>query len=365
MDAGLLYLVALTTVPGIGDVHTKALLEVFYEAEEVFSAGKKQLAAIVGLAKAASIKEFNAFDLCVKELEFMTAHNIRGISYRDPAYPQRLLSCYDCPPVLYYRGTADLNASRIVSVVGTRSNSDYGRQCCQKLVQDLRKEQAMIVSGLAFGIDTIAHRAAVQDELPTIGVLAHGLDILYPLQNRSLSKQMEERGGLLTDFRSGTRPDRQNFPKRNRIVAGICDALVVVESSRKGGSLITAELANSYNKDVFAFPGRTTDLRSEGCNYLISQNKASLITSAADLLDFMNWKPRKISDKGGQRSLFIELSENERCVYDLLYNHEAVHVDQIYFKTGLSSSAVAAALLSLEMQGIVAVLPGKQYKLVG
>ena len=278
-------------------------------------------------------------------------------------YPQRLLNCYDSPTLLYYKGNADLNAAKIVSIVGTRSNSDYGKNICEKLIEDLAEQNVLILSGLAFGIDSIAHKASLKNKLKTVGVMAHGLDKVYPAQNKSLAVDMLSQGGLLTDFMSGTNPDRQNFPRRNRIVAGICDALIVIESSAKGGSLITAELANNYNKDVFAVPGRVNDSRSEGCNYLIKNNKALLITSADDLLHIMNWKdaPKKVKQ---QRELFIELTADEKIITNILKERENIQIDELYFKSGLSSSAVANALLMLEMQGVVACLPGKVFKLI-
>ena len=247
--------------------------------------------------------------------------------------------------------------------MGTRNNTDYGKAVCEKLIEELTDKNILIVSGLAFGIDTIAHKAALKQQLPTVGVLAHGLDRIYPAQNKSLAAQMTGNGGLLTDYPSKTNPDKQNFPKRNRIVAGICDALVVIESSIKGGSLITAELANSYNKDVFALPGKTTDLKSEGCNYLIKQNKASLIAHAHDLMAAMNWGSTVSKKKKMQRELFIELTPPEKMIVDILQSKEQFHVDELFAQSALSSSAMAGALLSLEMQGIVQNMPGKIYKL--
>jgi len=267
--------------------------------------------------------------------------------------------------LLYHRGNTNLNAGKIVSIVGTRNHTDYGRQVCETLVEELKEENILVVSGLAFGIDTIAHKTALKNELPTVAVLAHGLDRIYPHQNKSLARQMTEQGGLLTDFTSGTKPDKQNFPKRNRIVAGICDALIVIESGRKGGSLITAELANSYNKDVFAIPGRTTDSKSEGCHYLIQSNKASLVTSAAELMLLMNWKQQSKKIPVLQKQLFVELSADERILVNILQGSPSCHIDELFVKAGISSSSVAAALLNLEMQGIISALPGKMYRVTG
>lgn len=365
MMQDLLYCIALTRVNNIGDVHAKALIQIFGSAEAVFKAGKRQLESIegIGSVRADSIKKFVAFADCEKEIAFVEKHKIVPLSFTDPRYPRRLLQCYDSPVLLYYRGTADLNADKIISIVGTRNNTDYGKAVCEKLIEELTDKNILIVSGLAFGIDTIAHKAALKQQLPTVGVLAHGLDRIYPAQNKSLAAQMTGNGGLLTDYPSKTNPDKQNFPKRNRIVAGICDALVVIESSIKGGSLITAELANSYNKDVFALPGKTTDLKSEGCNYLIKQNKASLIAHAHDLMAAMNWGSTVSKKKKMQRELFIELTPPEKMIVDILQSKEQFHVDELFAQSALSSSAMAGALLSLEMQGIVQNMPGKIYKL--
>ena len=361
----LLYQIALTLVPNIGDVHAKALANIYSDAGSIFKASRKQLENIegIGTVRANSIKSFNDFTACEEEIAFIEKYKITPLFITDKKYPQRLLNCYDSPALLYYRGNADLNTSKIVSIVGTRNHSEYGKQICEKLIADLKDENILIVSGLAFGIDTIAHKTALKNDLQTLGVMAHGLDRIYPQQNKTLAKQMTAHGGLITDFKSGTNPDKQNFPKRNRIVAGICDALVVIESGKKGGSLISAELANSYNKDVFAIPGRASDIKSEGCNYLIKTNKASLITGADDLLEMMNWKPVQKPSLKKQRELFIELTPDEKIIIDILQEKQSIQIDELYFKSGLSSSAAATALLMLEMQNVVLSLPGKVYKL--
>jgi len=366
MQQDLLYQIALTLIPNIGDVHAKSLVNTFGDAQSVFKAKKKDLEHMdgIGIVRAGSIKAFTDFTSSENEIKFIEQYKITPLFINDPLYPQRLINCYDSPTLLYYRGNANLNCSKIISIVGTRNSSDYGKAVCEKLIEDCANENILIVSGLAFGIDTIAHKAALKNNLQTVGVLAHGLDRIYPVQNKSLAKQMTMHGGLLTEFISQTNPDKQNFPKRNRIVAGMCDAIIVIESSKKGGSLITAELGNGYNKDVFAIPGRTTDCKSEGCNYLIKSNKASLINNADDLLEMMNWKPIAKANIKKQRELFIELTADEKVMVDILQQQEKVQIDELYFKSGLSSSSVAAALLMLEMQGVVASLPGKVYKIV-
>lgn len=361
----LQYQIALTQVPSIGDVHAKALINQFGSAAAIFSEKKKHLETLegIGTIRAKSIKEFNAFDKAAEEIEFINKYKIRPLFITDKNYPQRLLNCYDSPAMLYYRGNADLNASKIIAIVGTRNHDEYGKNVTEKFIEALAGENILIVSGLAHGIDSIAHKAALKNNLQTIGVLAHGLDRIYPPQNSSLAKQMLAHGGLLTEFTSYTKPDKQNFPLRNRIVAGISDAIIIAETGIKGGSLITAELGNSYNKDVFAFPGRTTDPKSEGCNFLIKSNKAALLTSADDLLENMGWKQTKPIHAKKQKELFIELTADEKIIVTLLQQHDQIHIDELYVKSKLSSSAVAQALLMLEMQSIVTSLPGKVYKL--
>ncbi len=366
MTNDLLYQIALTLVPNIGDIHAKTLISIYGNAQSVFKARKKELEKIegIGTIRAGSIKDFTDFSSSEEEIKFIEKYKITPLFLTDENYPKRLLNGFDCPSLLYYRGNADLNAEKIISIVGTRNNSAYGKTVCEKFIEELREENILIVSGLAFGIDTIAHKSALKNNLQTVAVLAHGLDRIYPPQNKSLAKQITEQGGLLTDFISNTNPDKQNFPKRNRIVAGICDAVIVIESSKKGGSLITAELGNGYNKDVFAIPGRTTDTKSEGCNYLIKNNKAALINSADDFLEMMGWSLRLRSGPvKKQRELFIELSPDERTLVEILRQKDGIHIDELYFKSGLSSSAVATALLMLEMQAVVVSLPGKVYKL--
>ncbi len=366
MHPELLYQIALTLIPNIGCVHAKTLAEHFGSAEAIFKAKKSTLENIegIGSVRANSIKSFTDFSIAEEEVKFINKYKIQPLFITEKHYPQRLLNCYDSPTMLYYRGEADLNTSRIISIIGTRANTEYGKSITEKLAKDLAAEKVLILSGLAFGIDTTAHKAALKNSLPTVGVLAHGLDTIYPAENTKLAKQMvAEGGGILSEFISGTKPDKHNFPTRNRIVAGMADATIVIETDIKGGSMITAELANNYNRDVFAFPGKTTDLKSKGCNYLIRANKAALITSAQDLLEQMGWLPEPEKKKKVQRQLFIELTADERILVDLLNANEQMQIDDIYLKSQLSTSLAASALLSLELQGIVMSLPGKVYKL--
>lgn len=366
MSSELFYQLALTLVPNIGDVHAKVLLQQFGNASTIFKAPHKELERLegIGTVRANSIRTFNDFHLVEAELRFIEKYKIKTLFLTDPEYPQRLLNCYDSPTLLFYKGTADLNASKVVAVVGTRSNTDYGKQFTEDLIAALSSQQVLIISGLAIGIDAYAHKAALKNDLPTVGVVGHGLDKIYPSVNKGLARDMAlQNGGILSEFFSGTLPDKHNFPLRNRIVAGMSDATIVVETLVSGGSMITAKLADAYNRDVFAVPGRTTDTKSKGCNYLIKNNKAILLTDAAQLLDIMGWQEKKKKVKK-QKELFIELTPEEKQVIDILKQKESVHIDEINISSGLSSSAVAAAILNLELQSVIGSMPGKMYKLL-
>jgi DNA processing protein len=366
MNNELLHQLALTLIPNIGDVQAKILIQHFGEASAIFKAKQFALEKIegIGIVRAKSIKEFNDFHIAEKELEFIDKYNIKTFFLTDKDYPQRLLNCYDSPTLLFYKGTADLNASKIVAIVGTRTNTEYGKQFTEKLVKDLSEQNITIISGLAFGIDAMAHKAAIKNDLPTVGVVGHGLDKIYPSDHAGLAKEMiKNGGGILSEFFSGTKPDKHNFPLRNRIVAGVSDATILVETNIKGGSMITGNLANAYNRDVFAVPGRITDSKSSGCNHLIKYNKAILLTDAEEILEVMGWKERKTKTKK-QKELFIELSQEEKQVVQLLQEKETVSIDEINLSSGLSSSTIAAAILNLELQNVVASLPGKMYKLL-
>lgn len=367
MNDELLFQLALTLVPHIGDVQAKILLQHFGNAPDIFKASQSGLEKLegIGVVRAKSIKEFSDFSVAEKEMQFIEKYQIRTFFLSDADYPQRLLNCYDSPTLLFYKGTANLNASKILAIVGTRSDTEYGKQFTEKLVKDLSGIDITIVSGLAYGIDATAHKAAVKNNLPTVGVVGHGLDKIYPSDHAGLAKDMiKEGGGILSEFFSGTKPDKHNFPLRNRVVAGISDATVVVETHTKGGSMITAKLADAYNRDVFAVPGRANDSKSEGCNHLIKHNKAMLLTTADDLLDVLGWKDRKKEKIKKQKELFIELSAGEKLIVQMLQEKESVHIDEMNIGSGLSSSAIAAALLNLELQNVIASLPGKMYKLI-
>ena len=305
-------------------------------------------------------------ELAEREMEFIEKNGIRLICMGDEAYPYRLAECADAPLVLHSMGNADLNAKHIVSIVGTRHASEYGKELCANFVADLAKfvPDTLIVSGLAYGIDICAHRTALKEGLPTIGVLAHGLDRIYPNSHRSTAKSMLENGGLLTEFMSGTNPFPQFFVQRNRIVAGMADATVVVESASKGGSLITASLTNSYARDCFAFPGRINDRYSQGCNELVSRNKAALITSAYDFVEAMNWETA--TTKGTtdiQTELFPELSQEEKAIIALLReNSDGLQVNQLTVALDIPINKLLPLLFEMEMKGLVKAVAGGCYR---
>jgi len=369
MNSELIYQLALTEIQHIGCVHAKILAQHFGNAEDIFKAPQAMLEKIegIGTVRARSIKQHNHFENAEKEIKFIEKYKIKPLFITDKNYPRRLLNCYDSPTLLFYKGQANLNASKIIAVIGTRSHTEYGKQVTEKIIKELTAQQVLVVSGLAFGIDAVAHKAALKNGLPTVGVLGHGLDQIYPPEHANIARDMlKHAGGLLTEYRSNTKPDKHNFPVRNRIVAGMSDATIVIETGIKGGSMITAELANGYNKDVFAFPGKVTDNKSAGCNYLIKSNKAMLLTDAQELVEVMGWEEKTKSKKEekSQRELFIELSKEEKIIVSILNEKDTVHIDEINLKSGLNSSAVAAAILNLEIQNVVGCLPGKLYKLV-
>jgi DNA processing protein len=358
------YQVALSFVPNLGPVHAKLLLQQF-PAEEIFKTKRATLERVEGIGsfRANAIRAFRDFDLVEKELKFLESRKISVLPFGGPGYPKRLRHCYDPPTVLYMKGETDLNARRVIGIIGTRRNSDYGRQQTEKLVHELQHQGVIIISGLAYGIDAIAHRACLKNNIPTVAVLAHGLNQVYPPGHIPVAKDMIENGGaLLTEFNTLSKPDRHNFPVRNRIVAGLCDAIVVMETDVKGGSMITAELANGYNREVFAFPGRATDSKSAGCHRLIRQNKAMLLTEASELVEAMGWnddiksRPQKI-----QKELFVELTPEETKLVNILEVHEEIQVDELFIQTGMNAGMFSSALLSLECKGVIASKPGKRY----
>ena len=364
MNNHLLYEVALTLVPGIGDVNGKKLVAYCGGAEAVFCEKKRTLSKIPGIGEKTieSIMSQDVLSRAERELDFTEKHGIRVLYYLNSDYPKRLQHCYDSPMVLYCKGHTDFNVDKVVGIVGTRNVTDYGKIMTDKIVSELLDDDVLVVSGLAYGVDTCAHNASVKNGLKTAAVLAHGLHTIYPPVNRNLAKKMLECGGcLLTEQLSGADPDKENFPKRNRIVAGMVDCLIVVESASKGGALITAEIANAYDREVFAVPGRIGDVYSAGCNNIIKDNKANILLDVGDLRSIMRWdESKKVVAK--QMRLFREFNDEERLVMKLFEESDVVYLDKIITETLLSPTKIASILLSLEFDGILTALPGKRYQ---
>jgi DNA processing protein len=368
----VLHCLALQQLPGVGIISARVLYDVFSNATDVF-ARRDELVHYTQPAQRRLIKQLDcpeAFRRAEQELTFAQKNGIDAICIGDRRYPSRLRECPDAPLVLFFKGNTNLNALRIVSLVGTRNATDYGRQLCSDFIRDLKIlcPEVLIVSGLAYGIDIAAHRAALEHQLPTVGVLAHGLDRIYPAVHRKTAIEMLEQGGLLTEYMTGTNPDRQNFVQRNRIVAGMADATIVVESAGKGGALITAGLATDYHRDCFAFPGRVGDPFSLGCNALVRDNKAALILSAEDFVKAMSWDlslTHKQAPQAIQRQLFLDLSPEEEALVAALRPHrDGLQINLLVVEADIPINRASALLFELEMKGVVKALAGGVYKVV-
>lgn len=357
---------ALIQLNGIGDSTARKLVNHYGSGKEVFEKlpvddkttldkwPKKVVESVCAGPNWMEVEE---------ELDFMDKNDVQGISILDENYPRRLKFCNDAPLVLFIRGNVNLNHPKILAVVGTRRATPQGKRVTQEIIKNLAQQDVLILSGLAFGIDIEAHQAALKNKMTTAAVLAHGLDRIYPAEHRREAAEMENNGAVISEFRSGTKPDRENFPKRNRIVAGMADAILVVESQRTGGSMITADLGFGYGRDVFAIPGRPGDKQSEGCNFLIRQNKASLVESAIDIQFLMNWKD-EIKPKEIQKQLFIQLTPTEESLLNLLKENGKMPQDELCLTAGISTSQSSVPLLNLELNGLVRTLPGKVIELV-
>lgn len=368
LSEDLKYKIALSLVPKIGHITAKKLVSYVGSFEGVFKQSKSSLLKIPGIGSvlAELIVSSKVIPKAEKEIEFILKNKITPIFYLDKQYPERLKHCDDAPILIYTLGNIDLNSRKILSIVGTRKATTEGVAFCQKLIKDLKTHDhnPIIVSGLAYGIDSTAHHAALENGLLTIAVLGHGLDIIYPASHKKLAKEIVKQGMLITDFPSMSIRDKNNFIKRNRIIAGISDATIVIESGEKGGSLITADIANSYNRDVFAVPGRVSDEYSKGCNALIKTNKASLLTSVDDLEYLLGWEPGKKDQNTIQKDLFVQLSDEEKLIAEILKENNELPIDSICLKCNMPTSKVSPILLNLEFMGIIKPLPGKLYKLI-
>lgn len=366
MDNQLLYKIAISLVPGIGVILARNLIAYIGSIEEVFREKPKTLMKVPGIGEvnARRFRHPEILERAEKELEFIVKNNISTCFYLDKNYPRRLFNCSDAPILIYLKGKVNLDCEKVISIVGTRNATEYGKEVCNNLIAEIkeRNHQILIVSGLAYGIDIQAHKSALRFNLPTVAVLGHGLDLLYPSLHSGTAKKMQDNGGLVSDFPSRTKIDPANFIRRNRIIAGLSDATVVIESGLKGGALVTANIASSYNRDVFAFPGRISDPFSAGCNKLIKINGAALIESVNDLEYIMGWEQDKKPD-GIQQQLFVDLSEQEKMICSLLKDGKTLFIDQICAEAGLPMSRVSGLLLNLEFKGVVSAMPGKLYKL--
>ena len=376
-DIEQIYTIALTQVPGIGVVWGRNLINAMGSAVDVFQRRQDIPSVLSGATQRVvdALNQPQAIARAEREYEFIQKNKIQCLTIKDEAYPSRLRECDDAPIVLFFKGNTNLNTTRIINMVGTRNATDYGKQICLQFLQDLKElcPDILVVSGLAYGIDIHAHRAALQYDLSTVAVLAHGLDRIYPATHRKTAVEMLDKGGLLTEFITETTPDRYNFVSRNRIVAGMSDATIVVESAAKGGSLITADLAQGYHRDCFAFPGRYMDAQSQGCNQLIQDNKAALIQSAENFVKMMCWDskggkggkvPQPGYHAGGQRELFPDLSEEESKIVTLLSNKESIHINELVIATDIPVHRMNAMLFELEMKGVIRVQAGNMYQLV-
>lgn len=363
----LLYLLALQRAPSIGDITAKKLLSVCGSAKAIFYQSTQQLLKIdgIGLKSITNLNKSSLLKLAEKELEYITQNNIGYWYYQNKDYPERLKYCIDGPILLFYTGNINLNNPKIISIVGTRNLTNYGNFFCEKLVEDLKTHKPIIVSGFAYGADICAHKSAMKHNLQTIACLAHGLNQIYPKNHKKYINEVEQQGGFVSDFWSIDQPERNNFLKRNRIIAGLSEATIVIESSKKGGSLVTADIANSYNREVFAVPGRTNDPQSQGSNNLIKHQKAQLISSGQDVIDYLNWTLDKpLQKRVIQPQLFVELSSEETKIIETLRINHKIHLDELSISSNIPIYKLSSSLLNLELKGLVKALPGKHFQLI-
>ncbi len=361
----LLAILRLQKATGVGDILAKRLIAATGSVEQVFKEKSVTLQKINGIGGYVLKHLFDKklIKSAEKELAYIAKNNIAYTYFLDDDYPQNLINCIDAPILIFKDGNIDLTNQRIISIVGTRKITSYGRDFCNQLLEDLATYNPIIVSGFAYGVDICAHKAAVKNNLQTIAVLAHGFDQIYPKVHKKYIHQLNKNGGFLTEFWHDENPLRENFLKRNRIVAGISKATIIIESAEKGGSLVTADIANSYNRDVFSLPGRTTDVYSKGCNDLIKTNQAHLLTSAADIVQMLNWDVDKKSVKPKQQKLFVELNETEQKVYDYLHKKGQQVLDVIALDCAIPTYTLAPILLQMELKGIIKPLPGKLFEI--
>ncbi len=365
-DTDLLYVLALQHVPHVGDITAKRLLRFFGSAKAVLKEKKQHLIKVDGVGQVILNGLFDKQHLleAEKELKYIKDNNIKVLYFEDANYPDKLKHCIDAPILLFETGRVNIKEQRLISIVGTRKITTKGMAFCEQLVEQLAIYNPVIVSGFAYGTDITAHKAALKHNLQTIACLAHGHNQVYPKAHKKYVAQVEKNGGFLTDFWSSDVFDRNNFLKRNRIIAGLSEATIVIESAKKGGSLVTADIASSYNRDVFAVPGRPTDTQSEGCNNLIKQQKAHILTTPLDIPYILNWQLEEHKVTPIQKQLFVELDDNERIIYTYLSNNNKQQLDIIALNCNMPIYKLAGVLLNMELKGLVRPLPGKLFELV-
>ena len=366
-DQELLSILALQKIDGVGDIIAKKLLNHCGSAENIFKTKASQLSSIDGIGQflIKNLKNTAVFLAAEQELKFIKDHLIDVHFYKDESYPDKLKHCIDGPIVLFSSGNINFKNRKVISIVGTRQITSYGSEFCKKLIEDLAPLDPIIVSGFAYGVDIVAHQAAMDLNLQTIGVVAHGLNQIYPKSHKKYVAKMEQNGGFMTEFWSNSNPEKENFVKRNRVVAGMSEATIVIESAEKGGSLITANLANDYNRDVFAVPGRTSDKLSQGCNNLIKTQRANLLTSAADIMYILNWQiEENQTPKAVQKQLFVTLENDEQKIYNYLLKNGKQLLDVIALENDFQVYKISSVLLNMELKGVVRPLPGKLFEAI-
>ena len=365
-DTDLLYILALQNVAKIGDITAKKLISHCGSAEGIFKEKKRILLAIDGIGSTTISDLYGTYHLeaAEKELKFIRENDVKCTYFMDNDYPEKLKHCIDGPILLFQSGTIDLKKQRIISIVGTRKITTYGIAFCERLIDQLAIFNPVIVSGFAYGTDITAQKAAIKHKLQTIGCLAHGLNQIYPTVHKKYVADIDKNGGFMTDFWSSSNPDRENFLKRNRIIAGLSEATIVIESAEKGGSLVTADIANSYNRDVFAVPGRTTDSQSVGCNNLIKFQKAHVLSNPMDIPYILNWELKEKAQPAIQKQLFVELDEEEKVIYNYLKDNNKQMLDIIAIECQLPIYKIAGILLNMELKGVIRPLPGKLFEVI-
>jgi DNA processing protein len=364
----LKYLIALKEIKGVGDILAKHLISELGSAKAVFQLPSSHLLKIPKLSEKVSkeVLNFKDFDWIEKEILWCEKEHINIIPFNDARYPKRLKVCHDAPLYLFVKGPADLNATKMLSIVGTRSCTEEGKEITEQIIESLAPLGVTIVSGLALGIDGIAHKKSLEMNLPTIGVLGHALNQIYPSQHRGLAKNIVEHGALVTEFARNTTFDKNNFPMRNRIVAGMSEATILIESAENGGSMITAEIAHSYGRDVLAVPGRWTDNMSQGPNKLIKLLKAQILTKATDISETLGWSVNQqllFEDFYDRKSKYQNLDEDETKIVAFLDVKDPVSIDMIHYSTNIAMGNLSSILLSMEFKGILKALPGKRFQL--